>query len=195
MTAKYGRQFAGGSMATPLNYDPLRRVGAAGRQMLVAAAAATWKVRAVRMQHRGRRGAAHADSGTIAQLRRAGREGRHDAGAGSCKPSTLKDPKDFKIIGKRHSRRRQPTRSSPASRCSASTSPCRACSSGVPQMPGVRRQGRSANIDAIKTLPGVHDAFVVRASEATAATTRRGSATASPSWRRAGGRRTRRARS
>src|SRR4051812_8428585 len=42
----YGRQFAGGSMATPLHWDELRRVGAVARAMLVQAAAVAWNCNA-----------------------------------------------------------------------------------------------------------------------------------------------------
>ena len=41
---KYGGQTTGGSRAISNNWIPMRKVGAAGRQMLIAAAAKTWNV-------------------------------------------------------------------------------------------------------------------------------------------------------
>jgi isoquinoline 1-oxidoreductase beta subunit len=41
---QFGAQFAGGSFSTPLNWEPLRRAGAAARAMLISAAAIRWRI-------------------------------------------------------------------------------------------------------------------------------------------------------
>ena len=47
--AVFGRQSAGGSRSIPMAWDQLRRAGATGRAMLVAAAAKEWDVPEVRV--------------------------------------------------------------------------------------------------------------------------------------------------
>ena len=94
----YGRQFAGGSMATPLHWDELRRVGAVARAMLVQAAAVAWNCNAADCKTSG---------GQVIHVA-TGRKQSYGVLAGQCagipvpdpKSLPLKDPKDYKIIGK-----------------------------------------------------------------------------------------------
>lgn len=158
--AKYGRQFAGGSMATPLNYEPLRRVGAAGRQMLVTAAARTWNVSA--SECRTEAGVVHHD--------KTGRSLAYGVLASTAvnvpvpdlASVQLKDPKTFKIIG----------RPMPGVDNAKVVTGQKLFGIDV-TVPGMLHAvfqkcpvfgGKvvSANVEAIKALPGVHDAFIVR---------------------------------
>jgi isoquinoline 1-oxidoreductase beta subunit len=157
--AVYGRQVAGGSMATPLEWNPMRKVGAAGRQLLVTAAAKHWKVAAsecttaagkVRHQASGRSLSYGALAAAAAMLP-----------VPNLDSIKLKDPEDYKIIG--HS---IPGVDSPLV---VKGEPLFGIDTVVPGMlyavfhkcPVFGGKVVSANLDAIKAMAGVRQAFVV----------------------------------
>ncbi|WP_312160628.1 xanthine dehydrogenase family protein molybdopterin-binding subunit [Phenylobacterium sp.] len=162
--ATYGRQFAGGSMATPLHWDELRRVGAAARVMLVAAAAQGWGVPAAEcttasgvVHHAASR--RKATYGSLA-IKAAG------APAPDLKTVPLKDPKDYKIIGK-------PLRQVDTAAI-VTGKPLFGIDVVVPGMlyatfekaPVFGARVASADLAAAKGVKGVRDAFVVEGETA-----------------------------
>src|SRR5947208_12955424 len=94
---KYGPQVEGGSRAIPVNYDPMRQIGAGGRLMMVTAAAEMWNVPA-RELTTGSGVVTHAASrrtATYASL--SARVAAMPAPTAEAVKTAYKDPKNFKI--------------------------------------------------------------------------------------------------
>src|SRR5437867_118801 len=92
----FGMQMTGGSTSTWSSFDQFRKAGAAARAMLVAAAAQRWKVDPA---------ACRTENGTVVHApsnRRLsyGQLAEEAARLTPPSPVALKDPKDFKLIGR-----------------------------------------------------------------------------------------------
>jgi isoquinoline 1-oxidoreductase beta subunit len=156
---KYPRQTAGGSTATPTNWLPMRQVGAAARAMLVGAAAQRWNVPAAECT---------TEEGVVrhAASNRSATYGELSTAAASIAPPDLasvplKDPKSFRIIGKwtRGVDNRAIVTGKPLFGIDV-TRPNLHYATFV-KSPVFGGTVASANLDAIKALPGVTHAFVV----------------------------------
>lgn len=95
---KYGMQFSGGSLTIPTQWQEMRRMGAAARQMLLQAAARDWGCASTDCR---------TEAGVVVHVA-SGRRASYGSLALKCadipapnpKAVSLKDPKEFRIVGK-----------------------------------------------------------------------------------------------
>ncbi len=152
-------QSAGGSTSTPQTYEPLRRMGAMARTLLIAAAADTWKV--------------SASECTVADgqvLHRAsGKSAPFSAFVAKAatlpvpdpKDVALKNPKDFTLLGKWISGVDNPKIVTGQRLFGLDVKVPGMKYAVYEKCPVFGGKALSANLDEIKALPGVVDAFIL----------------------------------
>lgn len=159
----YGNQSAGGSTSTPNNYTDFQRLGATARTLLIQAAAQTWGVPA---------SACHAADSAVhhSASKRSLSYGQLVSKAAAlplpeAQLVKLKDPKDYKLLGQRIG--------GVDNAAIVTGKPLFGIDTKLPGMlyavydkaPAFGAKVGSANLDAIKALPGVKDAFVIEGTD------------------------------
>jgi isoquinoline 1-oxidoreductase subunit beta len=156
---KYGTQFVGGSIATHTNWEPMRQLGGAARQMLMAAAAQTWGVAESECATASGRVIHKASNRSLGYGELAAKAATMPVP--DFKALKLKDPKEYKIIGK--------TTIGAETKEIVTGKPIFGIDVTVPGMlhavyqrcPVYGGKAVSANLDAIKAIKGVKHAFIV----------------------------------
>jgi isoquinoline 1-oxidoreductase beta subunit len=172
------RQIEGGSTAIPQNYTPMRNVGAAARMMMIATAAQTWNVPQDQLTT-GSGAVTHAASKRTATYASLAEK------AMSMPPMELtairlKDPKDFKIMGKPLPGVDNFSIVTGKPLFSIDIEPANMLHAVFEKCPVFGGKAVSANLDDIKKLPGIKHAFIVDAPAPPAAGARGGGAGGGP---------------
>jgi isoquinoline 1-oxidoreductase beta subunit len=156
---RYGRQSAGGSQSTPRNWTPMREAGATARTMLVNAAAEKWGVSASKCK---------AEQGQVINTsngKKLSYAELADAAAEQAIPDakilSFKDRKDFKLLGK--------FIGGVDNHALVTGQPLFGIDTQLPGMlhavyvkcPAFYGKVKRANLDEVKNLPGVIDAFII----------------------------------
>src|SRR5688572_7598219 len=155
--AVFGNQSAGGSRSIPSSWDQLRKAGAVARAMLVSAAAATWNVPAAECTTR--------DSAVWNGKRKLAYGALAAKAAALPVPDAatvkLKERSEYRLLGKSYT--------GVENRKVVTGAPLFGIDQRLPGMkyavyekcPAAGGKVRSANLDEIRKLPGVRDAFVI----------------------------------
>lgn len=162
--ARYGLQRAGGSTSTPREFDPMRRAGAAARVMFIAAAAKRLSADPALLYTENSQ-VIHRESGDSIPFADLVMDAAMEA-IPDVDTLTFKDRADYKIIG---------THVGDVDNLTIVTGGDTLYGSDVklPDMlfavyekcPATYGRAISANIDQIKSLPGVVDAFIVEGND------------------------------